>query len=213
MKKRTIPIISVLVLLILILGFRLAQGKSMAGTIVLENADASNYFSMTASSSLNTLVNQVASRIKVAMANTLKYHPVAAPPGEFSSKFNAVASRMKIEFANGVRYNTIAYPKTLINDTTKPSVVQTASSSTYLGIYTSEHTTMVIQYGFAPGSYSNQVNDPLYASIHYILLSKFPAGQKVYYRVTLVDRSGNQSTSGELVMTPPTKIFLPHIKK
>lgn len=211
MKKRTLWIIGVLVLSVLVLGFNLAQG--MAGTIVLTNADGSNTFTMTSSSPLNILINQVASRIKVTMANGLRYHAISAPPAEFSDRFNAVASRIKIQFANAIRYNPITYPKDLIGDTTNPFVTQTGTSGAYLYITANEFTTMVFQYGFSSGSYPAEVADALFAKSHALPLSLFPTGQRVYYRVRLVDRSGNLSLSREYVLVPPTKQYIPFLKR
>lgn len=211
MKKKHLPIISVLVFLTLILGYTMVQGT--AGVIVLSNADGSNTFSMTSSSQLNALINQVASRIKVEMANALQYHPITAPPVALSGQITALANRIKIEFANDIRYHTIAYPKALIGDTTNPFIVQTSTSNAYLYITANELTTMEFQYGFTTGSYPNRVNAALYETTHAIPFSMFPKGQIVYYRVLLVDRSGNQSLSKEYVFTPPAQIFLPFVKK
>lgn len=210
MKKRIIPFICVLVLFALLLGFNLVQG---AGTIVLTNADESKYFTVTSSSSLNALVNQVASRIKVAMANELHYQSITVAPAEFIGLFNAVVNRIKIQFANGIRYYSIAYPKDLVGDTTNPFVVQTSLSSAYLYITTNELTTMVFQYGFTPGSYPDEVNDVLFATTHSVPLNLFLAGQRVYYRVLLVDRSGNQSLSEEYDFVTPMKLYLPFIRR
>lgn len=211
MKKRIIPILCVLVLLVLIMGVNLVQG--MTGTIVLTNADGSNYFTMTSSSPLNTLVNQVASRIKVAMSNELTYQSMTAPPSEFSGQFNSIADRIKIQFANGVRYNSLPYPKDLIDDTANPFVVETSDSGMYLYITANELSTMMFQYGFTPGSYPDVVINPLFEKVHTVPLSLFPDGVRVYFRVTLVDRSGNQSLSQEYVFVPPTMLYLPYIKR
>jgi len=209
MKKRTIPFIFLLVLVSLFLGFNLVQG---AGTSVLTNADGSNYFTMTSSSSLNTLINQVTSRIKVAMANELNYQTITVPPAEFSEFFNSISNRIKTQFAGGIMYYSITYPKDLVGDTTNPFVVQTSLSSGYLYITANELTTMVFQYGLTTGSYPNEVNDPLFGITHTVPLSLFPAQQQVYYRVLLVDRSGNQSLSEEFVFNTPMKLYIPFIR-
>jgi len=210
---KTLPIIPILLLSIVgLLRINQASGAA-AGEFVVEGADAMNDLSMTASSPLINLVNDLSPRFVIEFANQVHFRSVNAVPAVLQTQINSVEERPEIEFANALTYRPISYPAALINDTTPPSVIQISKTTANLYIVSNEYTTMVFQYGTTSGNYPFQLIDNLFAIQHWIPLSSLPAGQTVYYRVYLTDRSGNQSISGEYQLLPTRTIFLPLLKR
>jgi len=81
-------------------------------------------------------------------------------------------------------------------DTQAPNVTDTfqsknGTSSVVITVYTSERTTLVVDYG-ADQSYGRAVVSTLPGRIHSVVLSNLSAGKTYHYRVTATDLSGNE---------------------
>ena len=210
---KTLGIIAILLLSIMgLLQINQAAG-GVAGVFVVEGADEISDRSITASSPLINLVNDLSPRFVIEFANEIRFRRVNAVPAALQTQIKSVEDRPAIEFANALTYRPISYPKVLLNDTTPPAVIRISKTNANLFIVTNEFTTMIFQYGTTSGNYPSQLTADLFANQHVIPLSTFTAGQTVYYQVYLTDRSGNPSLSGEYQLLPTQTLFLPWLER
>jgi hypothetical protein len=126
--------------------------------------------------------------------------------------------RYILERADASRQFHLAYPCELIGDETAPSISLSApeveADSATVTWQTDELADSLLEYGQAPGSYSETVYGPGYAKLHMFTLSGLLLDTTYYCRVTSTDRCGNaaSTTSGCQFTTTSTTtsyIYLP----
>ena len=78
--------------------------------IVVGSADAIRFENVTASSSLNTVLNGVGARVAVEFANAVAYPLFTAPPAQLDAQLAQTGPRVAVEFANAARHANLSAP-------------------------------------------------------------------------------------------------------
>jgi hypothetical protein len=192
--------------------------QSQISDFVINNADATNTFTMAPAAPLNTLANDITPRFVVEYANTLKVYPIAPPSSTLMSLLGQTADRFVLQYANANRFYALGYPKELFNDQTPPqisdlkaTVTKTITGTNLVTVtwLVNEVVTTTFEYGFAPGLYTGIFTDVLLFRLHEFGIWDVPTGATIYYRIHHIDRSGNELRSGEYTYTVPLPTVTP----
>ena len=164
---------------------------------------------------LANLLVQVSTRIVLQYANTMRQAALVAPPGELQSLFGQVAGRIILQYANTSRQMMLAYPVVLIGDTVPPQFrevrAQNAAGGVKITWTTDEFATGEVRYGTAPGTYPWVAGSRLYEKQHEVTLLGLTPGTTYYFVAFSIDRSGNQSATGEYQIQARVQTYLPTI--
>jgi len=101
MKKISLTLLPLLFILITAAVTLPASGQS---GFIIENADATNTLSFTASTELDTLISQVAPRFVVEFAHANQYYALTAIPTALNDLLATLQPRFVIEFARANKY-------------------------------------------------------------------------------------------------------------
>jgi hypothetical protein len=127
-----------------------------------------------------------------------------------------MAPRFVIQYANANRQLVLTFPVDLIDDKAPPqaSTIETepaGETSTVFTWTTDEVADSTVEYGTAPGAYTETIHDPLYVKQHRVTLTGLEAGETYYARASSTDRSGNVYRSSEISFeqTEGAFVYLP----
>ena len=173
-----------------------------------------------APASLRDLLNQVPVHVYFGAANGSRTFSLAPLPPAMGAIIAGTAARVVTNMANGTRVQVLFYPAALIGDGTPPTMQTPALQSAPDGAIdlvwtTDEFTTVVVRYGAAPGSYANEVADPLFAKTHRLRFTDLQPGVTYYFKFVSTDRNGNVSESGEYALSLQVVryLYLPALKR
>ncbi|MHB9111699.1 MAG: fibronectin type III domain-containing protein [Thermoleophilia bacterium] len=123
------------------------------------------------------------------------------------SRWNGAEGEDQVAYGDGLPLQTItAYAAPAKVDTTGPSVTSVGSSSVTdtsanIDRTAGEPATMKVEYGTAPGVYTNTVNNTVLNASKTVGLSGLSASTTYYYRVTSYDGYANGTVSSEQSLT------------
>lgn len=164
---------------------------------------------------LQGLLSGVAQRLSVQYANSIQSISLVVIPNTLQGLLSTVQSRISFQYANSNRPFPLIYPP-FIPDAVPPvisSIMHTGSSdNATIRWSTDEFSRYTLRYGTQSGSYTETMEEPLYARQHTATLTGLINGSAYYLQVTMIDRKGNQSVSSEYVFTagpPPTPTVTP----
>lgn len=164
---------------------------------------------------LINLFAQVPARIVLQYANTMRQAALVAPPGELQVLFGQVADRIILQYANTSRQMMLAYPGALIGDTVPPQISDVRMQNLAGGVKiiwtTDEFATSEVRYGITPGTYPWVAGSRLYEKQHEVPLLGLTPGTTYYFVAFSIDRSGNQSVTGEYQIQARVQTYLPAI--
>jgi hypothetical protein len=215
MRKR----LSIILLLFLIfLTFNHKGIKAQNPGFFIENADGSNYLSMTSSPGLISLISDVLPRFRIENANGNNFFEIQPAPAELENLVSQIAARFTLQSANGNSFFNFIYPRDLINDTSPPLISNisfdpTACRSMLVTWFSDEYTKGVITYGNQSGNYPYQASTELFEKWHSLPLPDLVPEQTYYFRIIDTDRSGNQTESQEFSFIAPYCLNLPFINR
>lgn len=165
--------------------------------------------------SLQALLSSVAQRASVQYANSIRSISTIVIPNTLQGLLSTVQSRISFQYANSNRPFPLIYPP-FIPDAVPPvisSITHTGSSdNATIRWSTDEFSRYILRYGTQSGSYTETIEEQLYAKQHTATLIGLINGNTYYLQVTTIDRKGNQSVSSEYVFTagpPPTPMVTP----
>ena len=126
-----------------------------------------------------------------------------------------VADRIILQYANTSRQMMLAYPGALIGDTVPPRIQNVRTQNVAGGVkvlwMTDEFATGEVRYGTAPGTYPWVAGSRLYEKQHEVTLLGLTPGTTYYFVAFSIDRSGNQSITGEYQVQSRVQTYLPAI--
>lgn len=166
----------------------------------------------------DTRLNQVMPRVVFEFANTDYPKSLSSPPGSLGGLLDQVLPRVTFEFANSSRHQELSYPLILLNDTVEPQISNVSANvigedSAIITWTTNEFADSQINYGIAPGIYTETVSDALYTKEHTATLTGLISGQKYYFQVISTDQSSNMATSAEFEFIIQIMVYLPSVIK
>ena len=190
--------------------------SSVGPRIVLQYANTKREERIAAPpANLVNLFAQVPARIVLQYANTVRQAALVAPPGELQALFGQIADRIILQYANTSRQVTLAYPVVLIGDTVPPQIREVRAQNVAGGVKitwtTDEFATGEVRYGTAPGTYPWVAGSRLYEKQHEVTLLGLTSGTTYYFVAFSIDRSGNQSVTGEYQIQARVQTYLPAI--
>ena len=189
--------------------------------VVQDAADANRNEALTnAPAPLRSLLDQVPVHVYFGAANGSRTLGLVPLPPAMSTILASTTARVVTDMANGMRLQALFYPTAVINDKTPPAMqapmLQAAPNGAIDLVWTTdEFTTVVLRYGTAAGSYSQETADPLFAKAHRLRLTDLQPGVTYYFKFTNTDRSGNVSESGEYALTLQVVryLYLPAVRR
>jgi hypothetical protein len=219
--KHQLLMLSTILLLILLILVTAVPEISVRGEpndfFIINNADGSNTFTMSSSSPLWTLIQNVNDRIILQYAKASKIHALTPIPQTFMSLIQGVEDRFVIQYANASNTFALGYPIDMIGDTTAPTITSVEESpsggSILVTVISSEYTLAELQYGTSSGNFPNSLGDNLYRYSHTFTLPKPVSGETIYYRVILADRSSNVTISPEYTLEQQDAVYLPLLRR
>jgi hypothetical protein len=159
-------------------------------------------------SPFQTLLASVTPRVSVEYANRTRHMRLTTPPSPLQTLLNTVSARIAFQYANRNRQLALAYPRTLLNDRTKPAISTfdrvIEGNNVRLTWVTDEFARCTLRYGTQPGNYVETVENLLYFKSHELLLTTLTQGTIYYVQLTCVDQSDNSTTSAEFVFSTDT---------
>ena len=183
---------------------------------IIQNADASNTFTLVSSSGLGALISNIPLRFVLANANDNVFQALEPAPAALLALLGQVPGRFVLRHANANRFFPLNYSLELINDATPPQVSQVAAGAVSgnrirITWTSNEFTTSLVEYGSQSGVYADSISDNQYSVQHEITISGASSGVTYYYRITNTDRSGNSAQSAEYSFVATTPLFLPMV--
>ena len=127
----------------------------------------------------------------------------------------ALQPRFILEWADVAQEIHLAYPCELVGDEAAPLIselqAQGNEDSAIITWQTDALADSLVEYGLAPGSYTDSVYDPEYTRGHQLVIAGLLPDTSYNYRVTSADRCGNTASSNCEwgLAPPPTYIYLP----
>jgi hypothetical protein len=175
---------------------------------ILERADAMDQVEINAPPGLPW---PLLPRFILQWADTMVIREVHEPEGMPRD----LEPRFILQWADTSREIHLVYPCELVGDETAPVIslldllVQDGSAT--ISWQTDELADSLVEYGLAPGSYTDSVYDPDYTRAHQLVVSGLLPDTSYYCRVTSTDRCGNAASSNFEwhPMPPPSYIYLP----
>jgi hypothetical protein len=189
--------------------------------VVQGEADANrNELLSNAPAGLRTLLNQVPVRVFFDSADGSRTFSLLQLPATLRDAVAGTALRTVVDMANGTRVFGLNYPRVLLNDQTppamlKPMLERVANGAVDLVWATDEFTSVVVRYGPAPGAYTQEKRDSLFAKAHRLRFTDLQPGVTYYFQFVSTDLSGNSATSTEysLTYTVTIPLYLPQIRR
>jgi len=135
MKKISLAPLLLLFMLVAAVVTLPASGQS---GFIIENADATNTLSFTASTELNTLIDQIAPRFVVEFAHANQYYTLTAIPTALNDLLATLQPRFVIEFARANKYYALTpIPSqfdTLLGQIAPRFVLEFAKANRYIAL-------------------------------------------------------------------------------
>ncbi len=135
MKKIILALLPLLFVLVAVAKTLPARGQS---GFIIEDADATNTFSFTASTELDTLIGQIAPRFVVEFAHANQYYPLTAIPTVLNDLLATLQPRFVIQFARANKfYSLTPIPSqldTLVGQIAPRFVLQFAKANRYVAL-------------------------------------------------------------------------------
>lgn len=165
---------------------------------------------------MRSVVNQVAERIVLVYANGRRDIAMTPPPETFTNYLKRLLPRFVIQYANGRRDLVMTYPRELLNDTTRPQVLDIevlTDGGLRVRWTTNEFTRGKLQYGTTSGSYTGTIEEQYYEKQHELVLPSVSPGAVLYFRLIVTDQSGNETVTPEQVVQGLSYLYLPTVRK
>lgn len=218
MMRRLRLVFPAMVLPILFAVVFFAQGEP--NDFVIKNADESKYLSISGSSTLANLLENMGPRITVQYANEMQRSDLESIPAGLNNLLDLVQTRFIIQYANDNQILGTSYPKDMINDDQPPNagnpvVSRLAGSSVEIAWTTNEFTSSTVEFGTQPGQFTKTIKDDSYKKQHNVTVSNLTPGVTYYFRTSNTDRSGNRSFGKEQTFEIAETIyqFLPMVRR
>ena len=215
--QKALPLLPGAVLAVVVLTVWLAlPARGQSGDFIITNADAVAKVGIGGSSTLNTLIQQVAPRFVVEYANGIRYYTVGPMPDNLRTLLQEVLDRPVIQYANAARLYVFGYPQHISGDSTPPVITEfsatpTGADSVSVVWWTDELANTIFEYGLLAEGYPQKITDSLYLKRHEISLAGLTAAQEYHCRMTHTDRNGNTGEGVRYIFVAQFSAYLPLI--
>lgn len=194
--------ISAILIIILIFVFGVSISNINAqDSIIIQGADTQRIDQVSPNPSLNTLLEQVADRVRTTSADRVQYIRFTTLPQPLENLLTSVEIRIRLKRAATSQVQYLVYPKDLLGDTQNPIVEDSSTtvsgSTVVISWKTNEFAYCSANYGLQPGIYTELMSDDGFEVDHQIQIAGLDESAQYYVQITCTDQSDNSTIQEE----------------